>query len=86
MIYVLWMHSILWIILRYDLLRVYELSSMYMKMRIKVWFDDGLWVSKYVYEIQKWDMFYEFNDEFKISCYSLQMMWRVHDVKWYMGM
>jgi hypothetical protein len=50
---------------------------------IEIWFDEGLWVFKYVYEIrkeiwfdnasknvyeiEKWDMFYKFYDELKIS-------------------
>jgi len=60
---------------------VYKLSSMFMKKRIDIWFDDGLWVSKYVYEIEKWDMFYELYDELRFND-MFEKVWIAYDAKW----
>jgi hypothetical protein len=32
---------------------------------VEICFDDGLWVFKYVYEIKKWNVYYELYDELK---------------------
>jgi len=41
---------------------------------VKVWFDDGLWALRYVYENVDWNMFYELSDELRFHVI-LRMIW-----------
>jgi hypothetical protein len=47
---------------------------------VEIWFDDGLWVLRYVYKNVDWDMFYELCDELRFHVI-LRMKWKVWDTK-----